>query len=190
MHHKRLHKADLPGLIDEWVAQATVYAPLSRNGYAEFQPVGEGAQVDLDYAANTRYPPKSLFLSQSETMFRLRRGELRSAVAPTSPQVVLGIRPCDARAVQLLDGVFMDELHPDPYWVEKVHAVISLKKGTSATPVLTIFPDNDTSFVPLLRSVPVEVYHSEPLLIIKGTLAQVSTLFRTLGFSQIPFTEV
>jgi len=43
---------------------------------------------------------------------------------------------------------------------------------------------------PLLPSVPVEVYQSEPLLIIRGTLAQVSTLFRTLGLPQIPLTEV
>jgi ferredoxin len=129
MHHKRLCKADLPGLVDGWLEQATVYAALSRGDYAEFQPVDEGAQVDLDYAANTRYPPKSLFLPQSETMFHLRRGELRPTVVPASPQVVLGIRPCDARAVQLLDGVFMDELHPDPYWIEKRQATTLVALG-------------------------------------------------------------
>jgi hypothetical protein len=126
---KRLSKADLPGLVDGWLEGVTVYASLRRGDYAEFQPLDQGAQVDLDFAANTRYPPKSLFLPQSETMFRLQRNELASAVAPVSPQVVLGIRPCDARAIQLLDGVFMDELHPDPYWIARREATTLIALG-------------------------------------------------------------
>src|SRR4030043_446204 len=62
--------------------------------------------------------------------------------------------------------------------------------GTSTTPVFTMFPDKDISFVPLLPFVPMLAYQSDPILIIRGTLAQVSTLFRLLGLSQIPQTEV
>jgi len=126
---KRLSKAALPGLIDAWLEQATVYGALRRGDYAEFQPLSEGAQVDLDYAVNTRYPPKSLFLPQSETMFRLRRGELRVPASGVPPQILVGIRPCDARAVQLLDGVFMDEEHPDPYWIDKREATTLIGLG-------------------------------------------------------------
>ena len=53
--------------------------------YAEFQPLDQGAQVDLDFAANTRYPPKSLFLPQSETMRYLAPGQrFRKSTAPSS----------------------------------------------------------------------------------------------------------
>jgi ferredoxin len=117
--YKTLSKAGLPELIGKWLEQATVYAPQRRGDYTEFQPLSSSAQVDLHLGVNTRYPPKSLFLPQSETMFRVRDTEFEPLEPATSSRVVLGIRPCDARAVQLLDGVFMDEDHPDPYWIQK-----------------------------------------------------------------------
>jgi sulfhydrogenase subunit beta (sulfur reductase) len=117
--YKTLSKADLPGLIDKWLQQAAVYAPVRRGDYTEFQAIDDPAQVHLGSGVNTRYPPKSLFLPQSEAMFHVQDTEFSSLETTTSPRLVLGIRPCDARAVQLLDGVFMEEGHPDPYWIQK-----------------------------------------------------------------------
>src|SRR5215208_2973464 len=62
--------------------------------------------------------------------------------------------------------------------------------GTSTTPLSTTLPDRETSLVPLLPSVPMLAYQSAPRLMICGTLAQVSTLLRLLGRSQMPATEV
>ena len=44
--------------------------------------------------------------------------------------------------------------------------------------------------VPLLPSVPMELNHSAPLLMIGGTFAHVSTLFKHDGLSFIPLTAV
>src|SRR3972149_624974 len=60
--------------------------------------------------------------------------------------------------------------------------------GTSTSPVLLILPTKEKIFVPLLFSVPMAPYHFAPLLMMRGTLAQVSTLFRTVGLSQSPFS--
>src|SRR4030042_3696799 len=62
--------------------------------------------------------------------------------------------------------------------------------GTSTRPVLVILPTREKIFVPLLLSVPHRANQSAPLLMISGTLAQVSTLFKTLGLSQRPLTAV
>ncbi|MBA7536827.1 hypothetical protein ES705_29092 [subsurface metagenome] len=62
--------------------------------------------------------------------------------------------------------------------------------GTSTRPVLLTLPTREKIFVPLLPSVPMLLYQSAPLLIIRGTFAQVSTLFRLLGFSSTPLTAV
>src|SRR3990172_2243013 len=59
--------------------------------------------------------------------------------------------------------------------------------GTSTRPVLFIFPVRANTLVPLLFSVPKEAYQSPPLVMIWGTLAQVSTLFMFEGFPQTPF---
>ena len=58
--------------------------------------------------------------------------------------------------------------------------------GTSTRPVLFILPTREKILVPLLPSVPIEVNQSAPLLMIRGTLAQVSTLFKLLGLLPEP----
>ena len=62
--------------------------------------------------------------------------------------------------------------------------------GISTRPVLFTLPTSENIFVPLLRSVPIELNQSAPLAIMSGTFAQVSTLFSALGLSQTPFSEV
>src|SRR4030043_632144 len=62
--------------------------------------------------------------------------------------------------------------------------------GTSTRPVLEILPTSENILVPLLFLVPVLLNQSEPLLIIRGTFAQVSTLLRLVGFPQSPCSEV
>ncbi len=62
--------------------------------------------------------------------------------------------------------------------------------GTSTRPVLLIFPTRLNTFVPLLDCVPILEYQSAPLLMINGTLAHVSTLFRLDGRSHNPFSDV
>jgi ferredoxin len=117
--HKILPKPDLTRLIDEWREKATVYGPVRQGDLVEFRPLMGSDDGSLYLAANTRYPPKSLFLSQSEAMFRVSGSHLEPVEAASSDRVVLGIRPCDARACQLLDDVFIGPEHTDPYWDAK-----------------------------------------------------------------------
>src|SRR5512139_3147646 len=58
--------------------------------------------------------------------------------------------------------------------------------GTSARPVLLILPVRQNTLLPLLFSVPLEAYQSPPFLMMNGTLAKVSTLFRQVGFIHRP----
>ena len=58
--------------------------------------------------------------------------------------------------------------------------------GTSTNPVFLTFPTKAKIFVPLLFLVPSVLYHSTPPVKIMGTLAHVSTLFKTVGLSQSP----
>jgi sulfhydrogenase subunit beta (sulfur reductase) len=117
--HKIVTKTDVPSLIDEWQRQAVVYAPVRNGGPPEFRRLSGGTQAELYLSANTRYPPKSLFLSQSEPMFYAQATNLEPVPLPTDPRVIFGMRPCDARATQLLDGVFDHSESPDPSWVGK-----------------------------------------------------------------------
>ena len=58
--------------------------------------------------------------------------------------------------------------------------------GTSTRPVLFTLPTREKTLVPLLFSVPMAAYHSAPVVMIAGTLAQVSTLLMIVGWPQRP----
>jgi len=58
--------------------------------------------------------------------------------------------------------------------------------GTSINPVLFISPVREKTLVPELLSVPTLKYFSAPSRIIIGILPNVSTLFITVGFLNIP----
>jgi len=116
--YKMLAKTDLPDLMSKWMESAVVYAPVRQGDFTQFQPLTDSADADLSFAGNTRYPPKALFLPQSEVMFRVREGKFESTDNEVEMRVVLGMRPCDARALELLDNIFTQN-EPDPYWVQK-----------------------------------------------------------------------
>ena len=61
---------------------------------------------------------------------------------------------------------------------------------TSIRPVFSIAPVRENVLVPGLPAVPIERYQSAPCRMIFGTLANVSTLLRTVGFSHSPFSTV
>jgi NAD-dependent dihydropyrimidine dehydrogenase PreA subunit len=136
--YKTLSKADLPGMIENWQTHTTVVAPVRRGNLIEFCPVDGAAQADLYFEANTRYPPKSLFLPQSEALFHVQDVEFDPLDADISPRVVVGIRACDARAVQLLDGVFLTDENRDPYWAERREQTTVVALGCAA-PCATCF---------------------------------------------------
>jgi sulfhydrogenase subunit beta (sulfur reductase) len=117
--HKIVTKKSLPLLIEAWQRKATVYAPVRNGGIPEFQRLDGGTAAELYLRANTRYPPKSLFLSQSETMFYAQGTALEPVPLQTTPRVVLGVRACDARATQLLDDVLSGSDSPDPSWIQR-----------------------------------------------------------------------
>ena len=62
--------------------------------------------------------------------------------------------------------------------------------GTSIRPVLFTFPVRAKALVPWLFSGPMVLYQSAPFKMMGATLQKVSTLFKTVGFSNRPFSTV
>jgi sulfhydrogenase subunit beta (sulfur reductase) len=136
--YKTLSKADLPRLIGTWQEHATIVAPVRNGELTEFRRLNGTREPDLYFGANTRYPPKALFLPQSEAMFHVQGVDFEPIQAEISSRVILGIRACDARAVQLLDGVFDSPEHKDPYWVQRRERTTMVVLGC-ANPCATCF---------------------------------------------------
>ena len=98
-----------------------------------------------------------------------------------------GIQPPEGPPVCTALNFFPSGIPPP---MSKIISLRLIPIGTSIRPVLFILPTRENIFVPLECSVPMSEYHCQPLFIITGTFAQVSTLFRLVGLSHRPFSTV
>ncbi len=99
-----------------------LYGPVKEKEHCNFQELAANQAPDLD-APNTRLSPKSLVFPQSEAMmaYSLAAGEdqniCKEVPKDYSPRIVLGIRPCDAKAMVLVHMNFDNGDYQDPYWL-------------------------------------------------------------------------
>jgi ferredoxin len=98
--------------------------------YAIYAPDADGIAFvrTTDYAAalspsgNTRRPPKELFFPGSQVLLTFRQGEqgveIMQEPPESDPRLLVGVRPCDAAALKLLDIVFSRDYsgYDDPYY--------------------------------------------------------------------------
>jgi ferredoxin len=138
MNHKKINKKDIGNLLNQWSKEYTVFVP-SREGESTQMGQWNGSDTSfLSWYRNTVKPPKASFLLPVEEMFRFQKGKegyLLESRAPgdgglqtTEGQLIFGIRPCDARALTLLDNVFT-ETYQDPYYLPKRKGVALVGLG-------------------------------------------------------------
>lgn len=96
-----------------------VYAPTKVGEVFRFKPVEEEPQADAwEGYSNTTVPPKELMFPETETLFRYRLGQPDIDASPPDTgkkRAVMGIRPCDAQALSIIDRVFGWDFQ-DPYY--------------------------------------------------------------------------
>ena len=116
-----LPKHELNALLERWSAEYAVLVPQKAGAYSEFLPFTAQSELCLEEPHNTRYPPKALFFPQSEAILKYKQnlGQLESIEAVPQKRVIFGIRPCDAKAVTLLDTVFAEGDNQDPFWLAR-----------------------------------------------------------------------
>ncbi|OGO06452.1 MAG: hypothetical protein A2Z76_02345, partial [Chloroflexi bacterium RBG_13_56_8b] len=120
--NKKVSKKDIAQLLKTWSQQFNVLAPSRDSGVAAMAEWDGKDTSFLDWYRNTVVPPKASFLPPMEAMFRFRKDEEGYQIEPPSKngqkQLLFGIRPCDARAMAILDMTFEDA-YKDPYYMEK-----------------------------------------------------------------------
>ena len=114
MDTRIVSKADLAGVLTALTKDHAVIAPVDDRTGSVFAPIEDASVVRLEFR-NTTLSPKAAVFPQIETLLAFRGG-VATETLPEPPETVLfGVRPCDARALTMLDRVFQRDGIDDPY---------------------------------------------------------------------------
>ncbi|MBC7189919.1 4Fe-4S ferredoxin, partial [Candidatus Aerophobetes bacterium] len=115
---EKLKKEKLKDFVDFLLKEYDVFAPFCEDGIFSFKKVENFYGINLGYK-NSKKPPKEIFFPQEEVMFEYKKREVKSTEKVERERILLGIRPCDVKAISLLDNVFAGKEYEDVYYVNK-----------------------------------------------------------------------
>ena len=118
---KKINKKDIGKLLHQWSQEFTIFVPSRENGVANLAKWDGKDTSFLDWYRNTVEPAKANFLPPMEKMFSFQKDEEGYHLELSldeHKQIIFGIRPCDARAMAILDMTFNDS-YEDPYYLSK-----------------------------------------------------------------------
>jgi ferredoxin len=120
MNARTIGKTELINFLAGLGSKYDVFAPVKKDGAICFEPLSSPEDIVFCYP-NTLRTPKEFFFPQAEVLFTFQGAERQTdkPAANTKPQVLFGVRPCDSKALLLLDSVFDQEDYQDPYYIEK-----------------------------------------------------------------------
>jgi ferredoxin len=121
-----------------------LFGPVLEKTFYNFKELGREQKPDFDYQ-NTRLSVKSIVFPQSEDMLTYSLDEseenhhiMKEAPKDYSPRAVLGVRPCDAAAIELVGLNFDTSEYKDPYWLNLYNATTLVGLACN-TPCSTCF---------------------------------------------------
>jgi len=132
MTPKIIKKNALQKTIKKWLKSYDVIVPAASKEGIRFKRITDPEEIVLDGSRNSIYPPKSVFLPQSEIMFKYENGSYTMPKDAPRERIIFGMRPCDARSIWLLDTVFNKAEDLDLYWGEKREKALIISIGCGA----------------------------------------------------------
>ncbi len=122
MATKKISKKNLSKLIGGWSQKFTVFVPSLENEEATWAEWDGKDTSFLDWYRNTVIPAKANFFLPMEEMFSFQKDgqgyQLELPKLDEGKRLIFGIRPCDAKALAILDMTFKDA-YEDPYYLSK-----------------------------------------------------------------------
>ncbi len=128
--------------LTNWLKKLTgydVYAPVLKDDLWNYEIISDGDNLELDYL-NTVQAPKKFIFPQVENLLDFGSSdegtpEITETLPQPNPTVILGVRPCDGKAVILQDLVFGGEF-TDPYYWNRRNAtyLVGLTCNTPPSP--------------------------------------------------------
>jgi len=129
---KKIDKKDIAKLLNEWSQGFAVFVPSRENGAVVLAKWDGKDTSFLDWYRNTVIPAKANFFPSKEEMFSFQKDRegyhIELPTLDEHKQLIFGIRPCDAKALAILDMTFKDA-YEDPYYLTKRNNAILIGLG-------------------------------------------------------------
>jgi len=113
----------------------SVFIPVKDGDFHTFKLMQDGDKPDFAFL-NSRLSPKSVLYPQSERLFEYSIDEndpesdlLKEFRKDYSARVIVGIRPCDVKAFQIVRANFDNPEYQDPWWVQRFQATVLVGLG-------------------------------------------------------------
>jgi sulfhydrogenase subunit beta (sulfur reductase) len=132
---KYIEKSAFQDFLKELRKDNTIIAPRRVEGFVLFGELGEDEQPAMDFS-NSRQSPKEIFFPQTEKLMdyegfidtrtpRREEGDKKS-------RIILGMRPCDAASILILDKLFINDEFVDPYYKQLRERTMIVAYGCTA----------------------------------------------------------
>lgn len=125
MEDRIISKKDFQGLLTNLTGKYQVFAPVKKEDSLLYEQICPGTCcediISFTYT-NTKKGIKEIYFPQRERLFAfnlLKKDEVTQPDDCESKRIVIGVRPCDARSIHLLDPVFQGDKYNDPYFTQK-----------------------------------------------------------------------
>ena len=119
-----ISKDSFSELLERFIEDYQVIAPVEMDGQVVFSYISKPIEACMEYRGNTLLPPKRFLFPEREVLFTYRVGEKSVHIYDRLEEVkgvrriLLGIRPCDIRGLEMLDKVLIGE-YEDPYYIAR-----------------------------------------------------------------------
>ncbi len=128
MAESKIAKDKIPELIKAVSADYTLYGPKAEAGIVALGHIHSAEELMLDYR-NSTISAKELFLPRAEVVYEFDGQKFVDDKLPDEKRVIFGMRPCDCRALALLDRNFDTDEVQDPFYVTRRQNTIVVALG-------------------------------------------------------------
>ncbi|MFC2003053.1 4Fe-4S dicluster domain-containing protein [Chloroflexota bacterium] len=132
MSKKKINKKDMGNLLNQWSQKSAILVPSKEDDTAKMA-LWDGKDTSfLDWYRNTTISARAALQPFAEEMFRFGKGDDGYHIELPAPedqkQLIFGIRPCDARALTIIDMTFKDG-YEDPYYMARRNNTVLVGLG-------------------------------------------------------------
>ncbi|MEW6679732.1 MAG: 4Fe-4S dicluster domain-containing protein [bacterium] len=139
---KLLNKEKLNNFIEALKKDFSVLVPVKDGDLIFFKGLKDGIKPFFDYSIASSHPLKSIFLPQTEELFRfkIKKNEIEILESSMNDEkrIIIGCRPCEAKGLTIIDKPFLE-------WQPRDEAYLKRRENTIIISILCPEPE-DTCF--------------------------------------------